>query len=72
MRVAKILDSTLTDKHGKYAEVLGLIDSPSGVQARLKFGDDHRTTASVSLPVPPLPIAGIISPSAAYLHSQAC
>ena len=44
MRVAKILDSTLTDKHGKYAEVLGLIDSPSGVQARLKFGDDHRTT----------------------------
>ena len=47
MRVAKILDSTLTDKHGKYAEVLGLIDSPSGVQARLKFGDDHRTTVSV-------------------------
>ena len=47
MRVAKILDSTLTDKHGKYAEVLRLIDSPSGVQARLKFGDDHRTTVSV-------------------------
>jgi len=47
MRVAKVLDSTLTDKHGKYAEVLGLIDSPSGVQARLKFGDEHRETISV-------------------------
>jgi len=47
MRVAKILDIELTDKHGKYAEVLSLIDSPSGVQARLKFGDGHRETLSV-------------------------
>lgn len=47
MRVAKILDERLTDKHGKYAEVLGLIDSPSGVQARLKFGDGHRETITV-------------------------
>ena len=47
MRVAKILDTQLTEKHGKYAEVLGLIDSPSGVQARLKFGDGHRSTISV-------------------------
>jgi len=47
MRVAKILDTQLTDKHGKYAEVLSLIDSPSGVQARLKFGDGHRETLSV-------------------------
>ena len=47
MRVAKILDSSITDKHGKYAEVLGLIDSPSGVKARLKFGDGHRETITV-------------------------
>lgn len=47
MRVAKILDTELTDKHGKYAEVLGLIDSPSGVQARLRFGDGHREVLSV-------------------------
>ena len=47
MRVAKILDNQLSDKHGKYAEVLGLIDSPSGVKARLKFGDGHRETITV-------------------------
>lgn len=47
MRVAKILDSQLTDKHGKYAEVLGLVDSPSGVKARLKFGDGHRELLTV-------------------------
>tara|TARA_B100000900_G_scaffold386144_1_gene376354 strand:- start:130 stop:330 length:201 start_codon:yes stop_codon:yes gene_type:complete len=47
MRVAKILDTQITDKHGKYAEVLGLIDSPSGVKARLKFGDGHRETMTV-------------------------
>lgn len=47
MRIAKILDTQLTDKHGKYAEVMELIDSPSGVQARLKFGDGHRDTITV-------------------------
>lgn len=47
MRVAKILDTQITDKHGKYAEVLSLIDSPSGVKARLKFGDGHRETITV-------------------------
>ena len=47
MRIAKILDTQLTDKHGKYAEVLSLIDSPSGVKARLKFGDGHRETIGV-------------------------
>jgi hypothetical protein len=47
MRVAKVIDTEITDKHGKYAEVLSLIDSPSGVQARLKFGDGHRETLSV-------------------------
>lgn len=47
MRLAKILDTQITDKHGKYAEVLSLIDSPSGVKARLKFGDGHRETLSV-------------------------
>jgi hypothetical protein len=47
MRVAKVLDTQITDKHGKYAEVLSLIDSPSGVKARLKFGDGHRETITV-------------------------
>lgn len=47
MRVAKVIDTEITDKHGMYAEVLSLIDSPSGVQARLKFGDGHRETLSV-------------------------
>lgn len=47
MRVAKILETALADKHGKYAEVLGLVDSPSGVKARLKFGDGHRETITV-------------------------
>jgi len=47
MRIAKILDTELTNKHGKYAEVMELIDSPSGVKARLRFGDGHRETLSV-------------------------
>ena len=48
MRVCKLAKTDeLTSKHGRYAEVLGLIDSPSGVQARLKFGDGHRTTLAV-------------------------
>ena len=47
MRVAKVLDTQITDKHGKYAEVLSLIDSPSGVKARLKVGDGHRETITV-------------------------
>lgn len=47
MRIAKILDTQLTDKHGKYAEVLELLDSPRGVTARLKFGDGHRATVGV-------------------------
>ena len=47
MRVAKVLDTQITDKHGKYAEVLSLIHSPSGVKARLKFGDGHRETITV-------------------------
>ena len=48
MRVCKLAKTDeLTLKHGRYAEVLGLIDSPSGVQARLKFGDGHRTTLAV-------------------------
>ena len=47
MRVAKVIDTSLTEKHGKYAEVLELIDSPRGVEARLKFGDGHRATVGV-------------------------
>lgn len=48
MRVCKLgKTDELVEKHGRYAEVLGLIDSPSGVQARLKFGDGHRETITV-------------------------
>ena len=50
MRVAKLLETEGTSKeilriieeHGKYAEVLGLSETPTGMKARLKFGDNHR------------------------------
>lgn len=47
MRVAKLLEVAeevikIVEKHGKYAEVLGLDESPRGLVARLKFGDGHR------------------------------
>lgn len=47
MRVAKLLGDSeeitkIVDEHGMYAEVLGLDESPSGLVARLKFGDNHR------------------------------
>jgi len=47
MRVAKLLDKTevvenIIKEHGMYAEVLGLSETPSGMKARLKFGDNHR------------------------------
>ena len=47
MRVAKLLEIAedvikIVEEHGKYAEVLGLDESPNGLVARLKFGDNHR------------------------------
>ncbi len=47
MRVAKLTGTSdeivrIIDKHGMYAEVLGLSETPTGLKARLKFGDNHR------------------------------
>jgi len=52
MRVAKITGETadlleIVAEHGVYAEVLGLSETPTGLQARLKFGDDHRERLKV-------------------------
>jgi|MEHZ01.5.fsa_nt_MEHZ011488995.1_14 hypothetical protein len=48
MRVAKLTKDPrnfdLVDKHGHYAECLGLTETPTGFQMRLKFADDYRTT----------------------------
>jgi hypothetical protein len=47
MRVAKLTGTSaeitkIIDEHGMYAEVLGLDETPTGLKARLKFGDSHR------------------------------
>ena len=47
MRVAKLTGTTedivrIIDEHVMYAEVLGLSETPMGLKARLKFGDNHR------------------------------
>ena len=49
MRVAKLLEDEekLREEHGMYAEVLGLSETPAGLHARLKFGDDHRAVVRV-------------------------
>ena len=47
MRIAKISKDDKLAKHGIYAEVMGLIESPTGMKARLRFGDGHRETLSV-------------------------
>ena len=44
MRICKTKDIG----HGIYAEVLGLVDTPTGVKARLKFPDEHRELVSGS------------------------
>lgn len=48
MRVAKLTkdarNDSLIDKHGLYAEALGLTETPTGFQMRLKFADGHRET----------------------------
>ena len=35
-------------KHGMYAEVLGLTDTPTGVKARIKFPDGSRDLVSTT------------------------
>ena len=46
MRVCKLLEVEgnlkIISDHGLYAEVLGLSETPTGMKARLKFGDNHR------------------------------
>ena len=46
MRVAKLNEiesnAKIIEEHGLYAEVLGLSETPTGLKARLKFGDNHR------------------------------
>lgn len=47
MRVAKLTKDRRNDKllkHGMYAEALGLIETPTGFQMRLKFANGHRET----------------------------
>ena len=51
MRVCKLLEVETNLKiiadHGLYAEVLGLSETPTGMKARLKFGDNHREQVRV-------------------------
>ena len=44
MRLCK----TKNTGHGVYAEVLGLVDTPTGVKARLRFPDETRDLVSVT------------------------
>lgn len=51
MRVCKLVKAgenlQTIDKHGMYAEVVELIESPSGYKARLEFADGFKDTLSV-------------------------
>jgi len=51
MRVCKLVrqgeNIGLIDKHGLYAEVMSLLESPTGYKARLRFPSGHRETLSV-------------------------
>jgi len=48
MRVCKLsLADELVEKHGRYAEVMGLLESPTGMKARLRFPNGHRETIPV-------------------------
>ena len=43
MRVCKLSKiDELVEKHGRYAEVMGLIETPTGIKARLRFPSGHR------------------------------
>ena len=48
MRVCKLSKTDeLVEKHGRYAEVMGLIEAPTGMKARLRFPNGHRETIPV-------------------------
>ena len=48
MRVCKLsMADELVEKHGRYAEVMGLIEAPTGMKARLRFPNGHRETVPV-------------------------
>ena len=48
MRVCKLgkMDE-LVEKHGQYAEVMGFMEAPTGMKARLRFPNGHRETLPV-------------------------
>jgi hypothetical protein len=52
-RLAKIIPHEKTAEiiaeHGGYAEMVGLEETPTGLKARLIFGDDHREQINVQL-----------------------
>ena len=48
MRICRLSKTDpLREKHGKYAEVLGLLESATGMKARLRFPNGHRETIPV-------------------------
>ena len=43
MRVCKLSKTDeLVEKHGLYAEIMGLLEAPTGMKVRLRFPDGHR------------------------------
>lgn len=48
MRICRLSKTDpLVEKHGKYAECLGLLESATGMKARLRFPNGHRETIEV-------------------------
>ena len=48
MRVCKLSNTDeLVEKHGLYAEIMGLLEAPTGMKVRLRFPDGHRETIPV-------------------------
>ena len=48
MRVCKLSKTEeLVVKHGLYAEIMGLLEAPTGMKVRLRFPDGHRETIPV-------------------------
>ena len=48
MRVCKLSKTDeLVEKHGLYAEIMGLLEAPTGMKVRLRFPDGHRETIPV-------------------------
>ena len=48
MRVCKLSKTDeLVEKQGLYAEIMGLLEAPTGMKVRLRFPDGHRETIPV-------------------------